>query len=45
MCPKLLIFYIKGELRTKAVDNFVDNNNIQRVYYYKNSIFVRLVKK
>ncbi len=39
---KLLKFYIKGELLTKSVDNFVDKKKNRHHFYYKNSVFVGL---
>jgi len=43
MLCKSLKFYIKGELLTKSVDNFVGKKKKRRHFYYKNSVFVSLV--
>ena len=40
---KLLKCYVKDELLTKSVDNFVDKKKTQGVFHYKNSVFVSLV--
>ncbi len=43
MVCKLLKYYIKGELHTNSVDNFVDKKSNHNFFYYKNSVFVNLV--
>jgi len=40
---KLLNSYVKGELHTNPVDNFVEKKNNKSVFCYKNSLFVSLV--
>ncbi len=40
---KLLKLYVKGELLTKSVDNFVDKKKNTLCFYYKNSVFVNLI--
>ena len=42
MKRKSLKFYIKEELRTISVDNFVEKKNYKAVFDYKNSVFIRL---
>ncbi len=42
MYVKSLKLYIKAELHTKSVDNFVDKKKKKRYFYYKNSVFVSL---
>jgi len=42
MLRKLLKCYVKDELLTNSVDNFVENKKIHADFDYKNSIFVKL---